>query len=254
MLTLLIGLCVFCYIYCHQKTNEFFTNFQLQHPTELVLINMDSRKDRLDNFTQHYQASDCVGKLPMYRLQAVVGKEIDWKSGNLLSAKGKKTLENVITKGKRESHDDLSIGAVGCYLSHLKAMEYVVSKNKPMIICEDDAVLPVDFFNRVQTALLLPVVDSDNVVILFHILCKGWDKLKCIQKQDNFFEVYKFWSMASYYITPTAAKLILEKTQPIEVQIDAALSEMATNGDIRIYAHSIVDAGFMGTDIQMPLE
>jgi GR25 family glycosyltransferase involved in LPS biosynthesis len=242
---------VFILIHLQNKNEEGFQINGYALPTEILLINMESRKDRLANFTASYNASDCKGKLPMHRIPAVVGKEANWKNG-LLTPAATKDLVEVVKTGKRKGHESLTVGAVGCYLSHLKALEYVVEKNQPMVICEDDAVLPADFYEKIKAGLLLPT-PNQPMILLFQVLCNGWDKLKCILKQHNFYEVYQFWSLACYYITPEAAKIVLSAAKPLEIQLDHMISKLAIDKKINIYANPIATTTNFGSDIQIPI-
>jgi GR25 family glycosyltransferase involved in LPS biosynthesis len=251
-LILLGTVLVFILIHLQNKNEEGFQTNGYALPTEMLLINMDSRKDRLANFTASYNASDCKDKLPMHRISAVVGKEVDWKNG-LLTPAATKDLEEVVKTGKRKGHESLTVGAVGCYLSHLKALEYVVEKNQPMIICEDDSVLPANFYEKMKAGILLPT-PGQSILLLFHVICNGWEKLKCTLKKNNFYEVQHFWSMACYYITPETAKIILANARPLEYQIDEIVSRLTEANKIKIYANPIVSIGNnLGTDIQMPI-
>ena len=243
-IVLVLGIVVAIYI--HAKTTEHFgTNM----PSELVLINLNSRKDRLNMFLNGYNASDCKNKLPLHRIEAVVGKDVNWQS--MITPKAKKDLDRVFKEGKRRHHSEFpGLGGVGCYLSHLKALEYVVQNNRPMIICEDDAQLPPKFCEKVSAGLQLVPPGKKPFLLLFHVICSGWNELKCTMTQHNFYEVTKFWSLACYYVTPESAKVILENAKPLDVQIDAMISTL-TEKSLRIYAYPITKTNALGTDIQV---
>jgi GR25 family glycosyltransferase involved in LPS biosynthesis len=243
---------VFILIYLWNKNEEGFQTNGYALPTEILLINMDSRQDRLANFTASYNASGCKDKLPLHRISAVVGKEVDWKNG-LLTPAATKDLEEVVKTGKRKGHESLTVGAVGCYLSHLKALEYIIEKNQPMLVCEDDIVLPADFYEKMKAGLLLPT-PGQPILLLYHVFCEGWEKLKCTLKKDNFYEVQQFWSTACYYITPETAKIIIANARPLEYQIDTMMSRLTQSNKIKIYANPIATTDLAaGSDIQMPV-
>lgn len=239
------------------KQNSFHEGFQTTYelPSEILLINMDSRTDRLKRFQDFYNASDCSKHgLKIKRISAVVGKDQDWKNG-LLTPEATKYMEITIQTGKRKDHESLTPGAIGCYLSHLNAIEYVVQQNKPMIICEDDLQLPSDFYEKMKSALRYPPPEKP-IILLFHVICSGsWDKLKCIKLYENFYEVHRFWSTACYYITPESAKIFLDNAKPLSVQIDAQMARLVEQKKLYIYAYPITNTdGTFGSDIQMHIQ
>ncbi len=125
-----------------------------------------------------------------------------------------------------------------------------MAQNRPMIVCEDDTQLPADFYKKVSAGLQLIPPGKKPAMVFFHIMCHGWEKLKCTLLKDNVYELTKFWSLACYYVTPESAKLILDNANPLDVQIDAKYSEFAEKGMIRMYGHPFVTTYAAGTDIQ----
>ncbi len=78
MLGLFVAAAVLAIVSLVSKKKEGFT--MNPAPTELVLINLQSRKDRLNTFMEGYNASDAKDTLPLHRIEAVVGKDLDWRS------------------------------------------------------------------------------------------------------------------------------------------------------------------------------
>ncbi len=259
MLILLLSLLVIYVIYINSMRNghnedvEKFAASSVGIPTEMILINMDSKPERLENFKKFFYASDCSKFMQLKRVSAVVGKEVDWKNG-LLTPKATADMEQTMLTGKRKGHESLTLGAIGCYLSHINVIERIVKNNQPAIICEDDLELSPNFYEQMKQGLaMLPT--SENTLLLFHVFCTGWEKLKCTLIKDNFYEVHKFWSTACYYVTPSAAKTILLNARPLAVQIDSMYSQLAKEKLIHIYAYPIVETQpSMGSDIQIPIE
>jgi glycosyl transferase family 25 len=240
------------YYYGINTNYELFQSQTYEIPDRIFLINMEERKDRLDFFTNKYNASDCKDKLILERIPAIIGKNIDWKNG-ILTKVGMDDLEYTMQKGKRRNHSSLSLGAVGCYLSHLEMMKKVVALNKPAIVCEDDIIFPPDFLEKVHDALR-NVPYSPKAIIFFHIFCNGWE-LKCIPIHGNVLKVEQFWSTACYYITPESAKIFLEKGTPIEMQIDASMSLLAQKEQLNLYAYPFIGTNLdFGSDIQTAVE
>jgi GR25 family glycosyltransferase involved in LPS biosynthesis len=239
-------------LYRPRSTDEGFqsTTTMFAEPAEMILINMDSRKDRLDNFTRTYNNSDVKDVIPLKRQSAVVGKNVDWRP--LVSEKVAKEMDENVKSGRRIHL--LTPGGIGCYLSHLEAYNKCVRSGKPIIICEDDIELTHDFHTKIKTALT-KVPYNENTVILFHAICSGQnhkgDVNKCTPIEDNLYDVERFWSLACYYITPTAAQTILDNSKPIEYEIDALIGKLKRDGKLNLYYYAIVQPGLLGTDIQL---
>jgi glycosyl transferase family 25 len=156
--------------------------------------------------------------------------------------------------GKRKGHRSLTPGAIGCYLSHLNALQRVVDANKPMIICEDDAVFKPNSLYGIQSALKRVPYD-ENTMILFHIICTPENHVCTPLLTDpGVLNVESFWSLACYYVTPTVAKTLLRHAKPLRVQIDSYISDLRKENKLKIFSFPCVNTANFGTDIQAPIE
>jgi len=235
-------------------TKENVDGYQsIRMPTEMILINLDSRKDRLASFQKYFDKSDAHNYMKLHRISAVIGKDIPWRDG-ILTPTATTSMEIMLRTGKRKNHDELTIGAIGCYMSHLKALKRVIERNEAAIICEDDLILPSDFYKRMEIGLLLTPFE-ENPLLLFHVICNGWSQHKCTLIKPNLYKVHKFWSLACYYVTPSVAKKIVEHAKPFDVQIDAMLGRLTQQSILNIYAYPITHTNVgLGSNIQIPLE
>ena len=96
----------------------------------IYVINLDRDAERMASIRANLET---LG-LPFERLPAVVGKEVpDWEK-----------LVDLPAYAWRNRLDTPRAGEVGCYLSHLKAMETFLRTDAPWcVILEDDVeVLP----------------------------------------------------------------------------------------------------------------
>src|SRR3990167_9098955 len=91
--------------------------------TGAIVINLDRRQDRLHTFTKSYYASALGAAVPLYRLPAVDGNTIDVQS--YVTPAAQSDLEDLALTGRRKFHDQISPGAIGCYLSHMQAWKVV---------------------------------------------------------------------------------------------------------------------------------
>lgn len=229
----------------------FESKGRYEEPAGILLINLDSRKDRYD----HFMKSATTHQIPweIKRLSAVKGVDVDWKQ--VVAPDTHAEFETYLKTGKRASHRSLSTGALGCYLSHLEAMKRVVAVGKPMLICEDDLIWRADSAAKIREALSGPVPYDPNTLILFHVICNPVHHVCTPLPQDStVLDVRNFWSFACYYVTPQVARTILEHALPMKVQIDIHVGDMKQQGKLNIFARPCTDTnGGLGTDIQVPI-
>jgi GR25 family glycosyltransferase involved in LPS biosynthesis len=110
-------------------------------------------------------------------------------------------------KKKNDHRTITSIGAIGCYMSHENAWNEVINNNKPELIIEDDiTVIDPNYINIVNEW-----ISSDHKKPRIKWLSYGY-----LNKEDNL-----FWGTGAYIINPLAAKILLDNSRPIEIQVDS---------------------------------
>lgn len=211
------------------------------------LINLKRRPDRLEKFMKTYRASD-MKNISLSRISAVDGSEIDINKVPL-SEVAKGELKQIETTGFRSKHYQLTRGAIGCYLSHVKVWRDIVeNEHAHGLIFEDDVSLPVDINEKIHKSM--KDVPKDWDIILFGFHCK-----EC-KNMDNYRRVKRFILLHCYAISNTAIVKILKTKSlfPIQQQIDSYLSELSED-ILNIYTvkNPIIHQNGSRTDIQMPI-
>jgi GR25 family glycosyltransferase involved in LPS biosynthesis len=97
-------------------------------------INLDRSVDRW----RRYEKLNTELKKKIVRFPAVDGRKIDYLSSPDISIR---TKINILNEHKRSQSDIETVGAVGCYLSHIGALQdfYLTRKEKYLLLLEDDA-------------------------------------------------------------------------------------------------------------------
>lgn len=118
---------------------------------QLYCINLKSRPDRWERFIKQPGIQRLKQMYPFERFEGVNGKMIDIKNDDRVSLR---TKRNILYQ-KRRDHEDLdSPGGVGCYLSHYAVWKKFLETDKErMILFEDDAEIPDDFPEKLESAL-----------------------------------------------------------------------------------------------------
>lgn len=218
---------------------------------DVLVINLDRRPDRMQNFDKSYQLSAPYKRIPAID-SSIMGKDV---MDSYMSPAAIKRLEEFRKTLKRNSHEELTTGAVGCYLSHVKAWYHCLETNRPCYIFEDDASVPKDFEKTVAKLGEFVGKTDKPTMLLFHVICNNlvWEKLKChpVAEHENLYQVFTFWSLAAYYITPDVARVLVEYAFPIEYQVDYMISMLANQGFVDIYAYPCVYTVDHTSDIQV---
>ncbi|RXE86555.1 glycosyl transferase [Pseudoalteromonas sp. A757] len=124
----------------------------------IFLINLDSCTDRLAESTSQFDKFS----LPFERVSAVKGAELN---ADVLDASYCKK------KNAKQYFRPLTLGEIGCYLSHMKALSRIVELKLPYaFIFEDDFQLHDDLAQIDQMIASLPF---------------EWDMIKLFQSQKN---------------------------------------------------------------------
>ena len=183
-------------------------------------INLDRDVNRMASITSSLQA---LG-LPFQRLSAVLGKEVPaWES-----------LVDAELYGVRNRRPMPKPSEVGCYLSHLKAMEEFLRTEEPWcLILEDDVEVRPEC---VEVLAALNQADDWDLVKLF-CFHSGMPLRKRTLTTNNHLVVHltRTTSSAAYAVNRKAAEILLRSMRPITEQIDHALERPWETG-LRIRA------------------
>lgn len=214
---------------------------------QIYLINLDRRPDRLERVMNSLNNSD-MKNMKVLRMSAVDGSEIDITRVPL-SETAKGELKQIETTGFRTKHYQLTRGAIGCYLSHVKIWKDIVEKgHNNALIFEDDANIPKNIHERMIKSM--KGVPDDWDIILFGFDCRDCKNIK------NYRIVNRFFLTHCYAISYSCIVKILKTNSlfPITQQIDSYLSELSPEL-INIYTVKNPIIGQFGsrTDIQMPI-
>ena len=230
------------------KNNKFIEHFNSDE-FDVQLIHMKKNTDRLINFNNYYYNSDM--KFKKFEIfPAIIGKDI-----NLIDYVSSKGYQQILMTEKtkiRIHHYDLTRGAVGCYLSHLNIYKKLLESNyKYTIVFEDDVIMAADFYERLLYGL--SVIPDDWDILLLGVMC-----LKCDIEKD-YIKINRFWGTHGYLIKKEiAAKLVKKLDVLLQKQIDADISLLIKNKQLKVYGINplivVQDGSKFTSDIQTPVE
>ena len=197
---------------------------------KVYVINLKHRDDRMTKMDKIL--NKIGGKFSEYeRIEAVNGRLIcEKEKNNLLSLKSRRLFNN-----PSSFKDIRSLGAIGCYKSHIGVWKLALSRGeKDVIILEDDIKLKLDV-NELQNYIKTRPEDYD-ICYLDHYGLYGYHNNKDynINWNKNNEDEISFFS--AYMISEKGMKKLLKNIYPIEQQIDCYADSYAIeNKDFNRY-------------------
>ena len=197
---------------------------------KVYVINLKHRDDRLNKMDK--MLNSIGGKFSEYeRFEAVNGKLITEEEKNsLLSLKSKRIYNNPTS-----FKDIRTLGAIGCYKSHIGVWELALENGeKEIMVLEDDIKLKLDVVKLKEYIITRPddydICYLDWYGLYGHSSSKEynsyWDK-------NNSDEISYF---SAYMISEKGMKKLLKGIYPIELQIDCYADAYAIeNKDFKRY-------------------
>jgi GR25 family glycosyltransferase involved in LPS biosynthesis len=223
----------------------------------IYLINLKRRSDRLSSFMKSLCKSDLGeyhGLIEHY--EAVDGNEIDISSVDI-HPDSMNLLRISQIRGVRQTHSELTIGAIGCYLSHVGIWELIQQRGQSFaIVCEDDAVVPERLLDYIQCSMSSIPEDWDVILCGFSEFSENQiDNImnKTVIRfldhmQPTIRSLKHFFGTHFYIIRAQGIDKLKRSYYPIRYQIDSFLSM----SDLNIYTigKNLVKQSSSPTDIQ----
>lgn len=154
-------------------------------------------------------------------------------------------------------------GGYGCYLSHAQAWKWIADSNKPAMIFEDDAFFPFGKHTAKACHEKIHQMISSNsspppMLLLGYNEIPGRRHTQKLPSRvpRQFVDVKDvFHGLQGYLVTPQAARFMLSKAFPIEMQVDSFLGLLAKHyqSSFKILAMKdplITQSNITGTSVQ----
>lgn len=222
-----------------------------------VVITMRSRPDRRAAFASHNGvALDALTGKRWSWLDAVNGKALYGAEGKGLGTALQDGALSLVARRvlgarvRRSHHEFTSLGAVGCYYSHLAAMRHLLrlcgADRQPhaaedeaaaaeedgdgvLLVMEDDASIARGWLKGL--AEMPPPPEPWDVVTFTHMLRKaspadgsGWRA------------VTSLWGTQAYLVSVRGARRLLAHAFPVQSQIDGLTSDLSELGQLAVLA------------------
>jgi len=231
--TLVLAIVIACGIILYSKKDSYTPDY------DSYVINLRRRADRLLNFKKHYYESG-LSKNNLIVIEAIDGSDLQQIEGFMPDS-----TKKILKTGKRDGHEELSPGMIGCYLSHYKAWEEFLKSGKPAaFMFEDDSKVVPNFGDTLNN---LP---PDWDLVMFGVQ----SCMDCPAHDSNFVKLNNFYGAGGYIINRSGAlKMMQYKENPIAHQIDLLMAKLNKEGKVNVYSvkNNLIHTEPLGTDVQM---
>jgi GR25 family glycosyltransferase involved in LPS biosynthesis len=255
--TLLAVVALCCCFYYYYYYNRHVQRERFVVDIKCKVINLERNTDRWKHFSAGFNASDSMRHLDLERIEAVDGAlAFSQPNESRIPLDVHDKLMQTESSRQRIYHHQLTKGAVGCYLSHIRIFEALLRDNSCdfYVIFEDDALIPSNDVPDLGGIVQSAPADWDILVLGY------FRKTPHLDESNNdaaFVRVVHFWGLHAYVINKTgAAKIIAEwRKSGLTMQIDSVMSVMASFDALNIYAsrNIIFYTSNFGSDIQLPI-
>lgn len=129
----------------------------------------------------------------------------------------------------------MTIGGLGCYLSHIALWKQAMKQDEPMIIIEDDVFFINDFDPLFHAALkeLPPTFDLFYFSSLVRTEAVKNATIPFSRHLDRV--LGEQWGLYAYMISPAAAKRLYHYVYPIQIQLDSFLINMIQSLELEVF-------------------
>lgn len=200
----------------------------------IYCISLKDREDRRSNIIKHFPYK--ISFLDAY----------DTRNNNIIfykdyiDKKSWKELEKTNRFSQRNYHHNLTNGAVGCFLSHIKILKKIVEKKQPYaLILEDDCESKIENLDEYFEYILQKIPEDCDILFLDYFSIRYTPENSDIiyntfirpRNRYNF----KLYLTNCLFVTYKGAKKILDNYKNIKIQYDAYLCKLFRDKKINIY-------------------
>jgi hypothetical protein len=161
----------------------------------------------------------------------------DLINNNVITAR---TYNELVTGVRHEHSGTPSIGSIGCYVSHVNLWKKCVDDNLPyMVIAEDDVVL--NKLNPDEIKIIQDTFNTPNSIFISPI--PG-----TITYLNDI--PFSFFGLHFYIVSNQACRNMLRNVYPIDMQVDAYMSNLMYRGIINLTFYNIFGQKIHPSSIQ----
>lgn len=178
-------------------------------------------------------------------VEAIDTRDSKWQNySHYLTDEGIRQLKHSELTRKRRQHYELTPGAVGCFLSHLKCWKKFLDTNPRdddfVFILEDDT-MPSIYFDKTFTDIVSDFPPKCDILLCSHLAFGNMEPMVYNELEYKRFSPHcSFYLLNAYFITARGVKKIFndlsQKDNKFYKQIDSHLSDLLNEDLIHVIA------------------
>lgn len=244
---------VFYWLFWAPSKDQFILTEHVRTP--IYCINLASeearRKHILDKFGGYVEM-----------VEAIDTRENKWMEySHYLTEEGLKQMKRSAETKRREQHHELTPGAIGCFLSHIKCwnkfLDTYPSDSDFIFILEDDT-MPKVSFDKTFTKISQNFPPRCDVLLCSYLYYGQEEKVEHGDVEYKFLRPHSaFYLLNAYFITARGIKKILndlyKKDNKFEKQLDSYLSDLLNDDLLNVFVlkeNECFQVGISPTSIQ----
>jgi len=198
---------------------------------KVFVLNLDRRPDRWARIQEVLNGSATIRTLGFERVTAIDGVTLIHR---------RMLMEGKLSKDAYSSNIEvngefLTMGGLGCLLSHATIWERVVGMSFPALVLEDDIEIKENFdveLNRLLGSGGLPRNQRFGLAYLANMV--GDPVTKALQPYNNIVDrmLGAQWGTYAYIITPVAVRILLRHLYPITQHADSYIIQVSSKSGI----------------------
>lgn len=204
-------------------------------------INIETDEVRRKHIEKHFS------KFNVEIIPAVDTRNNKWKNyKHHLTRDALVQVERAISNTYRIDHHELTQGAIGCFLSHMKCWKLFLERHdtskedKCLFVLEDDAV-PKDEFEPMLRKVLKNLPKDADIVLFSHVKSGPEEKIKVAEDLEllKLKEDAIFYLLNAYLIRASAIKKIFKhlrnRGMRFDKQVDSYMTHLMQMGLVNVY-------------------
>ena len=175
---------------------------------DVIAISMRRRPKNLRNWQRAFRQVQVMN--------AVVGKKVDITDTKLVNPLVRFQINDI---SKNDTiYSVPSVGAIGCYLSHMECMKRCVKLQRPIVVIEEDVVFSGDAVKYLERVCRRVPIDCDFLSLMYirqgHLEPHNVEFGKICGELNG---------TQCYLVFPRAAQIFLDNCFPMTTQVDLFL-------------------------------
>ena len=202
----------------------------------IYIINLPDRKDRWKSVLKSVYESG-LSLRNAYRYNAVNGYTLS--PNEMSQIVSTDALSRLVSNFEyRTRHDEITLGAIGCYLSHINIWKMLLDSNHThCMVLEDDCHLDTNSAKVIQEALDT-VKNNFDFLWLGTVISPNRSSLpvnNATQSQHSIVKLHTVYGTHAYIVSKEAVRRLLSKAFPLQYQIDSFISYNSQNLALQMY-------------------